>query len=217
MIVDLAGETVTLDPARALVWRDVVVIADPHFGKDASARFRAIPVPPGTTAADLARLDALLARHAPRELWILGDVFDSEHAREPETIERLAAWRRARPDLGVAMVAGNHDRRALGLAERVGFALWPDLSMRGPWCLSHHPQEAPAGHVLCGHVHPGLRLSGAGRQRLRLPAFLLGADRTILPAFGGMTGLAICRLSPGERGFVIAGDRIIGPVGSSGS
>lgn len=214
MTVELSGERVFLDPGRALVWDGVVIIADPHFGKDASARARAIPVPAGTTAADLARLDALLLHHAARELWVLGDVFDSEHAREDATLDALSAWRRRHSDVTVGMVAGNHDRRALRLAEHVGFAHWPDLAARGPWRLAHHPVESPEGHVLCGHIHPGLRLRGSGRDGLRLPAFVLGARRSILPAFGGMTGLATHRPAAGERGYVIAGDRVLGPIGA---
>ncbi|HEY8898932.1 MAG TPA: ligase-associated DNA damage response endonuclease PdeM [Chthoniobacterales bacterium] len=214
MIVDLAGESVTLDADRALVWRDIVVVADPHFGKDASARAHSIGIPPGTTSDDLVRLDALLARHTARELWLLGDVFDSEFASEPATIDALAAWRTRHDRIAMRMVAGNHDRRALALTEAAGFELLPDLAAIGPWRLSHHPQEAPAGHVLCGHIHPGLLLKGPGRERLRLPAFILGTRRSILPAFGGMTGLASCELKKDERGFVIAG-RILGPLHTS--
>ena len=210
--VELAGERVTLDAERALVWEGAVVVADTHFGKEASARAAAIPVPDGHTIDDLARLDVLLARHSARELWLLGDVFDSRHARDSETLGAIAAWRERHAKLAVRMVAGNHDRRALGLAERVAFQILPDLAAIGPWRLSHHPVEVDHGHVLCGHVHPGLGLRGPARERLKVPAFILGIRRTILPAFGGMTGLALCRLDGGERAYVVASGEVVGPV-----
>lgn len=212
MEVTLAGERVWLDPDRAMVWRDTLVIADPHFGKDASARARTIPVPCGPTDADLARIDALINRHRIRSVWFLGDVFDSAHAAEPGVRARLADWRARQPKLEVAMVAGNHDRHALPLAEEIGFELWPDFTAAGPWRLAHHPIDVAEGCLLCGHVHPGLRVSGPGRDRLRLPAFILGPRRAILPAFGGMTGNTPWRLSNEERGYLCAEDRTIGPV-----
>ncbi len=211
MRVELAGETVLLDAARALVWGDAVVIADPHFGKDASARAGALPIPRGPTADDLARLDALLARHAARELWMLGDVFDSVHAGEAGTRETLARWRERHGERRIRMVAGNHDRRALAVADAVGFERLPDGAAIGPWRLTHHPAEIPGGYALCGHIHPGLRLAGRGRDRLRLPAFVLGTRRAILPAFGGLTGLANWEPAPGERVYVVAGDAVRGP------
>jgi len=40
-------------------------------------------------------------------------------------------------------------------------------------------------------VHPGVRISGVAGQSERLPCFVLGHSRAILPAFGRFTGLAL--------------------------
>ena len=124
--LDVAGEKVRLD-GRALVWpgERTLVIADTHFGKDAAARAVGAAVPEGTTVADLARLDGLVARHAVARLWILGDVFHSEFSKEARTMAVLEAWRERWSGLEVEIVLGNHDRRVDRLTERLGMRVLP--------------------------------------------------------------------------------------------
>ena len=62
---------------------------------------------------------------------------------------------------------------------------------------------------LAGHIHPCVRLRGAGRQRLRLPCFYFGDRQGILPAFGTFTGLGDVEVQNGDRVFVIADDRVV--------
>jgi metallophosphoesterase superfamily enzyme len=50
-----------------------------------------------------------------------------------------------------------------------------------------------------------VRVHGSGEQSARLPCFVLGARRAILPAFGRFTGLADVLPAPRERIVVIAG------------
>jgi len=54
-------------------------------------------------------------------------------------------------------------------------------------------------------VHPGVRVWGRGDDSARLPCFVLGRRRAILPAFGRMTGLAIVHPMPDETIVAIAG------------
>ena len=63
-----------------------------------------------------------------------------------------------------------------------------------------------SGYALCGHVHPGVTLHGTAEQSARLPCFVLGRRRAILPAFGGFTGLA--------RAAPLAGDRLVAIAGA---
>ncbi|MGC1479107.1 MAG: ligase-associated DNA damage response endonuclease PdeM, partial [Chthoniobacterales bacterium] len=192
MEIEVAGERVTLD-GRALVWGRTVVVADTHFGKDATARAGGAAVPEGVTSADLARLDGLLDRHEAERLWVLGDVFHSEFSREPRTMAVLEGWRSRREELAIEIVLGNHDRRVEALTDRLGMTILPIGVERGVWRLAHEPKVVKGGHVLCGHVHPGVRVSGAGRQGVRLPCFTVRKNNTILPAFGGMTGAVVGR------------------------
>ena len=59
----LCGERVRLHPERALHWPagDALFVADVHLGKAASFRASGVPLPRGSTQADLTRLSSLLA------------------------------------------------------------------------------------------------------------------------------------------------------------
>jgi metallophosphoesterase superfamily enzyme len=78
-----------------------------------------------------------------------------------------------------------------------------------PFVLAHHPVPSGEGYVIAGHVHPGVRLHGAGRQRERLPCFTIGLDVAILPAFGDFTGLAHQDPCDSADVYAIAENRVI--------
>jgi hypothetical protein len=52
-------------------------------------------------------------------------------------------------------------------------------------------------------------LTGAGRQRLRLPCFFLGERVGVLPAFGGFTGTAVLKPTARDRVYVVADDEVL--------
>ena len=62
--IELAGESVSLLPERAIYWprEGALIVADLHWGKAASFRAAGVPIPSGTTSADLARLNRALDR-----------------------------------------------------------------------------------------------------------------------------------------------------------
>ena len=106
--VALAGTRVLLLADRALYWPEegCLLVADIHFGKAASFRRLGQPVPSGTTAANLRRLDNLLHEHGCRRLVFLGDFL---HARQGagRLWPALAAWRAGHPELSIDLVRGN--------------------------------------------------------------------------------------------------------------
>lgn len=203
----LAGEQITATAERALIWKDTVFVADVHFGKDAMLRSALRWAPPGGTETDLARLDALLIGHSARRLVILGDLFHSEHAAE--CAPTLRAWKDRHPNCEVLAIPGNHDRRTGQLAADCGFRAEPEGFRLGPWVLRHHPSAEPQAYTLCGHLHPLAGLRGPGRQRLRLPCFLLSERQGILPAFGSFTGGATVRPRPTDRVLAVGKGEII--------
>lgn len=179
----LAGEPMCLHADRALYWpaRRRLLIADLHLGKGDTFRAAGIAVPTGGTAHDLDRLARLLAHSEARELWILGDFL---HARRHAAVD--AAWRgfrEAHAGIAMAVVPGNHDRAFdadAALVERL-----PEGLCDGPFEFRHAPADmASPQHVICGHVHPVLRLPRAGRH----PLFWLRRGLSILPAFSAFTG-----------------------------
>ncbi|TYT26422.1 ligase-associated DNA damage response endonuclease PdeM [Luteimonas viscosa] len=180
----LAGEPVRLLADRALYWpaRDRLLVADLHLGKGDTFRAAGIAVPSGGTAHDLARLDALLALTSASSLWILGDFL---HARRHAAVD--AAWRafrEAHREVAMAVVPGNHDRAFD--ADVAGVARAREGHVEPPFEFRHAPPHklVPDRHVLCGHVHPVLRLPPLGRH----PLFWLRPGITVLPAFSAFTG-----------------------------
>ncbi len=209
--ITIQEQQLVLLPQRALYWRQrsTLLIADPHFGKAAVFRADGIPVPPGTTADDLARLDRLLKIARPQRLVILGDLLHGRVADARQMLEAVARWRSLWSNLEMMLVAGNHDRRAgkLPTAFRLDrvVAEWCEE----PFVFTHRPQPSSSGYVLAGHLHPAVQLTGKGGQKETLPCFCLGADSALLPAFGSFTGSHVIRPGPHDRIFVIAGDQVV--------
>lgn len=208
---ELAGEPVALLPERALYWPRgrALVIADAHLGKTAAFRAAAIAVPETPTAADLARLDLALDRTGAARLIVLGDMLHARAGRAPAVLDAVAAWRARRPGLELLLVRGNHDRGAGDPPPSWGVACVDEPCAMPPFALRHTPTPDPAGYALAGHLHPAAALAGPGRQRERLPCFLVGPRLAVLPAFGSFTGAATVRPRPGERVFVVAGDSVV--------
>ena len=209
--VTLAGEAVVLLPQRAIAWpsAQTLIIADPHWGKAAAFRAHGLPVPGGTTAADLRRLDAAIAAAGARRLIVLGDFWHGRRGRTAAVDAALGQWRSRHASLDVVLVRGNHDRHAGDPAAALGFDVVEAPALLAPFSLSHHPVGRPGTYTLAGHLHPAVRLRGPGRGRERLPCFVLAQDLAILPAFGGFTGAANVEPAPGVDLYAVADDEVV--------
>nr|WP_310637383.1 ligase-associated DNA damage response endonuclease PdeM [Delftia acidovorans] len=215
----LAGEPVHLLAQHALWWpaQGTLFIADLHLGKAATFRARGIPVPAGTTQGNLDRRSALLQGLPVRRLVVLGDFLHAAQARTPSVLAALADWRRRHAALEVVLVRGNHDSHAGDPPSALGISVVDEPWRLGPFAGCHYPQEAPACHVLAGHVHPAVVLRGPGRDALRLPCFAVHPGFTLLPAFGLFTGMASLPPGPGLQCFAVGGGRVWAvPVGGGG-
>lgn len=205
--VEIAGERLVLRSDRSLFWprADTLVVADPHFGKADAFRAAGVPVPGGADEP-LARLAAALDATAAHRLVVLGDFWHARAGRTPAVAAEIAAWKDARPALDVVLVRGNHDRAGPPPA---GWGDWLDTLAYPPFMFGHFPEPSAAGYVLAGHLHPGVVLTGRGRERLRLPSFWFGPRVGVLPAFGPFTGAAAVPARPGDQLFAIAGDEVV--------
>lgn len=209
--VELAGDVVHLDADRALYWpaRATLLVADVHFGKAQVLREGGIPLPRGSTGGDLARLDALVARHAARRLLVLGDLVHGRTAPDAAWIDRVAAWRATRPGLECVVVRGNHDRHVD--PSRIGFDVIEGTLHEAPFVFAHEPAPDARGYVLAGHLHPGVVLRERHAPRARLPAFWFGPATGVLPAFGRLTGLMPVQADGNDRLFAV-GPGMVLPV-----
>ena len=209
--VAIAGERLRLCPERAAYWpaTRTLLVADPHWGKAAAFRAGGIPVPGGTTAGGLRRLDALLAAFDVEQLVFLGDFLHARAGRTAAVFGALSAWRARHASLEVVLVRGNHDRGAGDPPTTLGLRCVDAPLAMPPFALAHLPEPSDDRYVLAGHLHPGVVLTGAGRQRERLPCFWFGARVGVLAAFGEFTGLATVKPTEGDRVVVVAGDRLV--------
>lgn len=182
--IALAGQTLLLLGERAVHWPDqrALLIADLHLGKADVLRRAGIAAPRGSTGADLDRLQALIERHRPDTLWVLGDLLHGPLHEAPW----LARWRRfraAHAALRIRVVVGNHDRAVD--AGRLAIEREADAQVVAGLRLCHAPSAPGSMPYLCGHLHPCVRLPGVPR---RWPAFSLRAQGLVLPAFSLLTG-----------------------------
>ena len=211
LTVGIRGEELRLLAERAAYWERTrtLLIADAHFGKAAAFRAASIPVPHGTTSEAIGRLDAIVRHTGARRVIFLGDFLHARTGRSPETLARFQRWHDANPAVELALVRGNHDRQAGDPPDGLGVTCVDGPLAEPPFVFTHHPMESSEGYVIAGHVHPGVRLVGSGRQRERLPCFWFGGSTGILPAFGEFTGLADVEPAAGDRVFVIAGADVV--------
>ena len=208
------GRTLWLLPQRAawLPEAGLLLVADVHFGKAASFRRLGVPVPRGTTEANLARLDELI-RGLPglREIVFLGDFLHAASGRAPATLQALQAWRERHVGLCLTLVRGNHDNHAGDPPAALGIEVVAEPWLHAGLALCHDPATPrPQGlTAVAGHLHPVARL-GRGFDTLRLPCFHARADGVlVLPAFGAFTGGALVRPKTGETLYLVTEERVL--------
>ena len=196
--IDVAGEPLVAHAGPALWWpgRRWLLLADLHLGKGAVLRRAGMAVPTGQTRADLARIDALIARFGPRRLVVLGDLVHGPSDPGAPWIADVRRWRAGHADVAMELVAGNHDRHLD--AAVLGFDPVGPVLREGPFALRHEPAPEPGRYVIAGHVHPAVRVRDGWRSH-RLPAFRFGAQVALVPAFGALTGLHDTPPAAGER------------------
>lgn len=215
------GTALWLLPQRAVWWpaARMAFVADVHFGKAATFRRAGQPVPHGTTADNLARLDAVLAVTGAEHLVFLGDFLHARSGAADALWQQLLPWRERHAQLQMTLVRGNHDLHAGDPPTPLALAI-----VNEPWLphadtpllACHHPQAVVGHTVLAGHLHPTLRLNGPGRDSLRAPCFGWGEGQLILPAFGAFTGASPAALPGTWVRFAVTPGRVAAvPAGFS--
>ena len=205
-----ANHTVWLLPEHALWWPQgrVLFIADLHLGKAATYRALGQPVPSGTTLENLRRVSQLTAQYQPAQLVFLGDFLHAIQARTASVLEQLQAWRKSHADLTCMLVRGNHDSRAGDPPAELNINVVDEPYLLGPFAACHYPQLHASHAVLAGHLHPAVQLQGLGRDRLRLPCFVVGDRSAVLPAFGEFTGGYTVTAQPGVQLYAAGGQAV---------
>lgn len=205
----IGGERVVLHAMRALEWprERALFVADVHFGKAAAFRAAGVPLPRGSTASDLRRLDALIAHAKAARMVVLGDFLHAKSGRVSALTRAFVAWRLKHANVDVVLVRGNHDAHAGDPPPEWRVRCVDAPYPLPPFLACHHVEKPRTGYALCGHRHPAVRLASGG-DSARLPCFVIGRERAILPAFGRFTGMADVAPAHDERIVAIAGDAL---------
>ncbi|RIK37961.1 MAG: ligase-associated DNA damage response endonuclease PdeM [Chloroflexi bacterium] len=203
------GEELALLPQRALFWprTATLLIADTHFGKDATFRTAGIPLPIGGLHQDLARLETVLAVTGAERLVILGDFFHARPGRTTDTMDAVTAWRGRHNALDVLLVRGNHDRYAGPSPDEWRIHDAGESLLLPPFLCCHAPAEPgmpDESYRLAGHLHPMISLRQRAAAQLRFPCFLFGRQQALLPAFASFTGGYTITPGVGDRIFAIS-------------
>ena len=202
--VQIGATELQLLPEKALLWpaTESLILGDLHLGKATHFSKAGIGIPTRAVEADnFSRLEDLLKRYQPKRVFFLGDLFHSSHNEVwSDFVARLRAW----PKIQFLLIEGNHDILEGKHYAAAGLEVHDDWAEAG-LLLTHEPlAEIPSEQYnIAGHIHPGVRLVGKGKQSLRLPCFFFGPQQAILPAFGAFTGLALMRATKKDRVFVI--------------
>ena len=209
--ITLGGERLRLLPDRALFWpaRQILIVADIHFGKSAAFRHHGIAVPDGETETDLMRLTRLVEATAAAELIIAGDLLHAASSKTGEVTRAVLAWRQRHSDLRVILVSGNHDRSAGMLPADWNIVEAGRLLPQPPLTIVHDPADAnalpPDTNCICGHLHPAVSLPEGRMRSAKAPSFWVRSreKQLVLPSFGSFTGSKGIKPGPDDRVFAV--------------
>jgi DNA ligase-associated metallophosphoesterase len=185
----LAGAELQALSTGALWWPDegVLCVSDLHLGKsERIARRGGSALPPYDTRDTLTRLAADIARTNARCVICLGDSFDDLGAALALPEEELLWIERLQTGRQWMWIEGNHDP---GPTEYGGTHM-VELPL-APLTFRHIAQGGTSGEV-SGHYHPKASVAARARTITR-SAFLVDADRIVMPAYGTYTGGLDCR------------------------
>ncbi len=203
-------QTLLLLPERAIFWEEerMLFMADVHLGKVNHFRKAGIAIPTAAANQNLQVLSALVNYFQPQTICFLGDLFHSDKNKEWEL---FVQWRESLPQINIELIRGNHDIIAAAHYKRADIKVYPVCVEKGPFLFTHEPMEnCPSDkYTFAGHIHPGVRLNGAGRQSLTLPCFYFGKNQALMPAFGQFTGTAQIKPRKDDAVFVIAEGKVL--------
>lgn len=210
--ITIQQTTLVLFPQRAVFSSEhnTLFVADTHLGKDATFRRGGVPVPLGSTESTLFQVSELLDQTKAAELVILGDMFHAKSSLSLETRRVVEAFLEKHANVVMILVHGNHDRHVGPLPNHWPIECVPPIARMGSLALGHEPLDVPmdASVLLCGHLHPGIKLAARGESAGRLPCFWLTENRLVLPAMGDFTGLHIIDPTPQDRIWAIADNEV---------
>ena len=202
------NQQLELLPQKAIYWHETqtLIISDIHLGKATHFRKNGLPLPLESGIEDLRMLEALLIKYKPSRVLLLGDLFHSEWNQEWLLFGSLL---KKYADVSFELVRGNHDILKIHHYDNLNIRLHEHTFIESGIVFSHEKIKVDNNQFsISGHIHPGYKLYGKGKQSLSLPCFYREQNTLIMPAFGKLTGLAHLPSTKHSEIFVISEDQV---------
>ena len=208
--ITIRNQQLALLPQKALFWieKKYLILSDLHLGKTGHFRKSGIAAPGKANLKNIERLSSLVNDIQPKKILFLGDLFHSSANREWFQFEE---WRKTFPELSIILVTGNHDQLHSSFYQSADIEVIDRLELEN-FLFVHDAsdlQKSSDTTIISGHIHPGVKLKGKGKQKLRLPCYSISDHQIILPAFGEFTGLHIIQPDENRKIFLIVENSVI--------
>ncbi len=196
---------------RTIFWEEekTLIVCDLHIGKSGHFRKNGIAIPQNIFKEDMQRLFAEIQNYQPRQLIIVGDL---THSHSNKELDLFLKWRKDIAGLAVHLVVGNHDILKKTWYTEAGIQLHENCLNIGPFVFTHDIstcKKMKSKYYFSGHIHPGIKIKGTGRQTLQLPCFYFTKNDAVLPAFGKFTGTHAIKPATTDAIFAIAENAVI--------
>lgn len=203
--IQIKNQNFVLHPLGVVFWKEesTLVISDVHLGKVSHFRKFGAAVPQKAVERNFAMMTKAIDYFRPNLVCFLGDLFHSSVNKEWHLFENWVS----NVTSSLILVEGNHDIISPTKYEKLGIQVVSEIQSKG-FLFTHHPEEREGFFNFSGHIHPAIRLRGAGRQTLRLPCFFKSENQMIVPAFGEFTGSHILRPTKRDEVYAIAQETV---------
>ncbi len=197
---------------RGMFWPEqrTLFIADTHFGKGAAFRKAGIPVPAGSTEGTLAKIAGMIRNTNSTRLCILGDMFHARSSLAKDVCQSIDEFMNEFSQVKMLLVRGNHDSRLCKLPANWPIEIVEPGFMIERVALAHQPAEVPraAKLLLCGHIHPAIRLPSRTDSFGKIPCFWHSRGCMVVPAIGEFTGTHLIQLAPDDNAWLTVSGEI---------
>ena len=185
MTIKINNQTFLLHHFGVVFWeeKNILLISDVHLGKVAHFRKHGMAIPNDAIYENFTRLNTVLELFKPEKILFLGDLF---HSKMNAEWELFSNWTKEISQ-EIILVEGNHDIIEKYNYEDLGIKILSEFVI-DDFLLTHHPTEKVGFFNFCGHIHPGIKLKGKGKQFMNLSCFFRNPNQMIFPAFGEFTG-----------------------------
>jgi DNA ligase-associated metallophosphoesterase len=158
-----------------------LIVADLHLGKAEFFQENGIPIPTSVHGDDLKRLQFLIDKFLPENLYVLGDLFHHGNINGNVIFKSFCEHN---INMNIVWIIGNHDKQSDFNLQNLCVKNYEILDKL---YFTHEPIEKDGFFVIAGHEHPAVKIK-SGLDSLKFPCFVSIENTLILPSFGSFTG-----------------------------